>query len=874
MSRKAKKASPAPEAGALDARLESVFKLYDSSAYAAVLQAAAEFVKETRAPSGSLEAQALAVVAWSAYRLGRYNEAQDICDRLAKASQDTSSIKRLEIVLSAQAGEHKRCCKLWQAHVKQVKHWQDLKSAIGQLLYECRDVTVAAADAEYQLRSFDESARILEKACATRPEMAEFYLELARVRKRTNDETGQRRTLTLGLAHALEKRDLAKLSRGLIGPERLSVCMIVKNEEKFLPQCLASIHGFADEIVVVDTGSTDRTVEIAESFGAKVYHHPWENNFSLHRNQSLNYATGEWVFIIDADEEFIAADLEKLKLAMTTPDVNILSISVHNKHTRTGEFTSFLPSVRLWRRKLNLHYEGIVHNELRLPPQEPILRVDAKLIHYGYGLDWNQMKQKIARSKELLHEQLRGNPNNAFANFNLAQLLRGEHQLPPEDVCREILDHAGRAVANTNPQDPAQRHIHLMALDQMCSAHFYLKDYAAAEQAAKTALKHDPNYLDPLFALGHIYAAQRRFPEAIAAYSEYIKAADAYDPGRETTNYILIHSADQAAAYFSLGLIHEELDRIAEAEHYFRKILEIKPDHLDVLTHLALLRYKQSDYNEAAVLADQRLASEPKDLSARYIMARVAQQRGDARQALDQVDSILAHDPQHVKALELRVSLLRELGEDENARTAAGRVNEVDPNNYTAQIQLAELHSSRGEHCEAAAVYLRLTELHPNDSELFNNLGNCHFRLQNFAEAIRYYSTALSIHPQLVPALRNIGLAYFKSSDPAAAIRHLSNYLDHAPDDLEVTYLTARLNFDLGRYQEAIRHTERALVKHPHSAELLSFLADNYLKLGHVESASLGYRKAIECDPSYSPALAMLSEIDRFQRAAASQQKK
>ena len=88
----------------------------------------------------------------------------------------------------------------------------------------------------------------------------------------------------------------------------ISACMMVKNEEAFLPRCLESIKDVVDEIIVVDTGSTDRTAEIAKSYGAKVYHHPWENNFSKHRNQSISYATGDWIFILDGDEEVIQWD--------------------------------------------------------------------------------------------------------------------------------------------------------------------------------------------------------------------------------------------------------------------------------------------------------------------------------------------------------------------------------------------------------------------------------------------------------------------------------------------------------------------------------------------------------------------------------------
>ena len=85
--------------------------------------------------------------------------------------------------------------------------------------------------------------------------------------------------------------------------QTISLCMITKNEENYLEQCLDSAKEIADEIIIVDTGSTDKTKEIAKSFGAKIVDFKWNEDFSEARNESLKHATKEWILVLDADEE-------------------------------------------------------------------------------------------------------------------------------------------------------------------------------------------------------------------------------------------------------------------------------------------------------------------------------------------------------------------------------------------------------------------------------------------------------------------------------------------------------------------------------------------------------------------------------------------
>ena len=179
--------------------------------------------------------------------------------------------------------------------------------------------------------------------------------------------------------------------RGKIGPleirkkgggETLSLCMIVKNEQSNLVRCLSSVKAAVDEIIVVDTGSTDRTKEIAAVFGAKVFDAPWNDDFAEARNTALSKATGDWIFVLDADEAVSPADCLKLKgllkhagkrkdaagwLVTTrnySPDMNLEGWTANDGSYGSEEAASgWFPSVkvRLFRNDPRIRYEGAVH---------------------------------------------------------------------------------------------------------------------------------------------------------------------------------------------------------------------------------------------------------------------------------------------------------------------------------------------------------------------------------------------------------------------------------------------------------------------------------------------------------------------------------
>ena len=204
---------------------------------------------------------------------------------------------------------------------------------------------------------------------------------------------------------------------------RLSVCMIVKNEERFLGQCLASVKDIADELIVIDTGSTDRTVEIAREHGAQVGHFEWCNDFAAARNASIAPATGDWILFLDADEELSPIGKADLPRLLSQTQVSLYRLPLINTHQ--GEKSqSYVP--RLFRNPPGLMFFGCVHEgvlgfieKICSPWQLSIDFCNLKILHYGYEPAVMLEKNKIQRNHDLLRKAILENPNEFYFHMQL-----------------------------------------------------------------------------------------------------------------------------------------------------------------------------------------------------------------------------------------------------------------------------------------------------------------------------------------------------------------------------------------------------------------------------------------------------------------------
>jgi len=161
-------------------------------------------------------------------------------------------------------------------------------------------------------------------------------------------------------------------------------CLIAKDEEPHIGRCLSSLEGLADEVVVVDTGSTDRTIEIAKSFGARVVVSPWRNDFSYHRNESLTLAKGRWLIAMDADHEVVDTDKNETRKRLVESDGELPKVLMVRETVKYGGGVSFdMFSPRIFRAAAGFRYVYRVHEQLRVGNCKAMLS-NVKLVHHGY----------------------------------------------------------------------------------------------------------------------------------------------------------------------------------------------------------------------------------------------------------------------------------------------------------------------------------------------------------------------------------------------------------------------------------------------------------------------------------------------------------
>ena len=221
---------------------------------------------------------------------------------------------------------------------------------------------------------------------------------------------------------------------------RLSLCIIVRNNETTIGPCLESIRPWVGQIAVVDTGSTDKTLEICRQYGAEVYTFPWCDDFSAARNESLKYARGEWIFWMDSDDTITPECGQKLRALVDGPHAENVIGYVMQVHC-PGPSDDGLPDVtavdhvKLIRNRPDLRFEGRIHEQL-LPAIRraggEVAWTDIYVVHSGSDHSPEGFQRKLERDLRILNLEFQEHPDHPFVLFNLGMTYAdAANNIPP-----------------------------------------------------------------------------------------------------------------------------------------------------------------------------------------------------------------------------------------------------------------------------------------------------------------------------------------------------------------------------------------------------------------------------------------------------------
>ena len=465
----------------------------------------------------------------------------------------------------------------------------------------------------------------------------------------------------------------------VVGKPRVSLTMIVRNEEANLGACLETVRDLVDEAVVIDTGSADRTVEIARAFDCKVGSFPWIDHFAAARNAALDAATGDYALWMDADDRLDPPDraaLRELLGALPAGNAAFVMSCLCPGEPGSGAAGTAVDHVRLFRLHPAHRWTYRVHEQilpaLRATDAE-VRWTNVKVRHVGY-LDPALRRRKLDRDLRLLELDATERPDDPFTLFNLGSVY---HERGDWDRAESAL---ARSLAGSHPKDSIVRKAH--ALVARCR--HARRDLSGAAEAARAGRHHYPHDAELLFLAAGYAREAGDVRGAEALYRELIDGSEGPHFGSADTGLRAVKGRH------NLAVMLLEQGRSREAEGLWRAALTHDPGF--VPAQVGLGEACVAEGNGAGVLRQAAALEELGEAGvaeAAVLRARWKAADGDRAGALDLLRGAVAAHPRSVG---LRVALSHALiaasAPVEELEAAFRGVLEVDPANTQARHNL------------------------------------------------------------------------------------------------------------------------------------------------------------------------------------------
>lgn len=565
----------------------------------------------------------------------------------------------------------------------------------------------------YELWSLDAAGALFAAAQRLDPELANVSRnldELARRRHAVRPPSFPKATAVALTELAKRAERVAARARPAEGM-RLSLCMIVKDEEEMLPRCLAAAAPAVDEIVIVDTGSSDRTIEIAREFGARVIEREWTGSFSDARNVSFDAATGDWMMFLDADEVLVEEDVQRLRALRGQTWREAFYLTEISYTGELGDGTAAThTALRVFRARSGYRFSGRLHEQiadtlpLHLP--ERIAATDIRVEHFGYLGAVRDAKEKSRRNIELLLKQRDGSMPAPFLHFNLGSeygAIGDSHSALTEfERAWELIE--------TDPEGrtwgfmPALASRLVRAL-RICGRH---EDCLARADAM---LVRFPGFTDIVYEQAGALLALGRTDEALDRYTQCLEMGDA--PSRYTATVGMGTFLPQLA----IAEIHHARGETGEAVALLDAALAEHPGFFGlVLPFAAALLADGTAPDEVVARVEERVSELTPTV--RFMLATALYEAGETEAAEAHYRELLVRQPANGGArVALAEALLSQRRYDEASLTAAAL---ADDEPHAAAARRTELFARlvAGEAARAREVLARAAHTNMGQGEL------------------------------------------------------------------------------------------------------------------------------------------------------------
>jgi tetratricopeptide (TPR) repeat protein len=535
----------------------------------------------------------------------------------------------------------------------------------------------------------------------------------------------------------------------------LSLCMMVRNSAGTLEACLRSNRPWVDEIIVVDTGSTDDTVRIAERFGARVFHFPWCDSFAAARNESLKHARGRWIFWMDSDDTIDEANGRKLReMAARDPGLSVLGYVVQVHCPGPGpdgeQDVTVVDHVKLFRNLPHLRFTGRIREQIL-----PAIRraggetawTDVFVVHSGYDHSPEGQERKKQRDLHLLHLELHEQPNHPFTLFNLGM------------TCADIgepakaVDYLQRSIRLSGEAESHLRKAY--SLLAWCQSQCGLRE--AAEQVCCQGLQLFPEDVELRFRHAILLHEAGRLVQAAEAYRGILAEQD----GPRYFN-----SMDQGIRGFkcrqNLALVYADLGDWTHAEEQWRQIVAEAPHYRQGWRGLGDVLLRQGKTGAAEILADRMLTDSRLRIEGMLLKAHAAAARGDLAAARQHLRRAVADYPDDPDPLQALCRFLFENGGLAEADESLQELTRREPRDAAAFHNLGTLRRRLGRPAAAAEAFRQSLRLRPNAPATLLNLGHALRDSGQVREAVAAWQEAARAapgRPEAAEAQRAIILA-------------------------------------------------------------------------------------------------------------------